>query len=49
MVVGVAVREGRLDVTKDITETYGVVSPKSYGVTSEEIMSYMVSLGSSRQ
>lgn len=42
LVVGVAVREGRLDVTKDITETYGVVSPKSYGVTSEEIMSQKI-------
>lgn len=42
LVVGVAVGQGKLNVTADITETYGVKSPKRYAVTSEEIMSQKI-------
>lgn len=42
LVVGLAVGQGKLDVTADITKTYGVKSPKKYAVTSEEIMSQKI-------
>eukprot|EP00930_Biecheleria_cincta_P046998 TRINITY_DN32509_c0_g1_i1.p1 TRINITY_DN32509_c0_g1~~TRINITY_DN32509_c0_g1_i1.p1 ORF type:complete len:378 (-),score=33.21 TRINITY_DN32509_c0_g1_i1:37-1134(-) len=39
LIAGWAVTHSKLDIDKDITKTYGVKSPKSYPVTSRQIMS----------
>ena len=42
LIVGRAVAEGKLDIDADITTSYGIDSPRSYPVTTREIMSQAI-------